>query len=87
MTYDVHPSEKYTMLDWVKEARKGRAYLYYTGFICRDVDREKDGSTKIKAIRNLAWSLYEKGLVTLVQKKLGPMSYEYIAVRTNRQFK
>lgn len=87
MTYDVTNTEKFTMLDWVKESKKGRSYLYYTGFICRDVDREKDGTTRIKAIRNIAWTLYEKGFVVLVQKRLGPMTYEYIAVRTNKQYK
>jgi len=87
MTYDVQQSEKYTMLDWVKESKKGRAYMYYTGFICRDIDHQTDGKTKISALRNMAWSLYERGYILLVQKKLGFMSYEYIAVRTNKPYK
>jgi hypothetical protein len=87
MTYDIHPSEKYTMLDWIKEAKKGRAYLYYTGFICRDIDRAKENKSKLVASRNIAWALYESGHVLLVQKKLGPMSYEYLAVRTGKQYR
>jgi hypothetical protein len=85
--YQVSETQKLSLLEWVADAKRGRPYLYHTGFLCRDVDRLKEGKSKLIATRSIAWSLYEKGYVLLVQQKIGPMSYEYIAVRTGKLYK
>lgn len=64
--------------------------MYYTGFLL--ADRKKvlalapdwkiySDNLEVQAIQNEAWRLYITGVVTLVQQRLGPGKFAYIAVK------
>lgn len=55
----------------VIEALPGESFIYHIGYL--PVDNPPQGG--------LAWKLYREGLVNLVQKRLGPWSYIYMAQR------
>lgn len=72
---------------WVKTASPGQACLYHDGDLASD--RIHDGGKSLQglkamkvdalaAVANKAWA---DGLVHLVQTRIGPSHYEYIAVR------
>lgn len=55
--------------------RKGDSIIYHVGEFAAGVHKLK------------AWGAYEDDLVTLVQRKLGPKRFQFIAQRTNRRYK
>ena len=72
---------------WLNKAKTGDSVMYYDGFLMMDRERlissgvfaDKFPQTIKAAIR--AWRAYQAGLVTLVQKKRGFFSYDYIAIK------
>lgn len=60
--------------------RKGSSLTYHKGFLALDKDAHRF-SADIRKLARAVWTLYEAGFVTLTQRRLGPFSYEYIAVR------
>lgn len=73
---------------WLKTAKSGEKAIYYEGFLMRD--REvfircggfvDNFPPRIKAALS-AWRAYMNGGVRLVQKKVGPYEYQYIAIKT-----
>jgi hypothetical protein len=82
-----------TLTVWAWRTPPGSRKTYYTGHLFADRQQEvRKGvltpkAKRVHALGNEAWSLYEKGLVTLVQKKIGPMLYDYIAVRVGRRWR
>lgn len=81
---------------WVNNSKKGDRYVYHTGFLLMDrahkleIGIGPDGGDSVIMLVNrepvhteakLVWQAYEKGHVTLFQRKLGKAVYEYIAER------
>jgi len=73
---------------WVKTASSGERCLYYNGFLMRDreVFLRSGGFTdkfppSIKCAIE-AWKAYLNGGVRLVQKKISPYDYQYIAIKS-----
>ena len=65
------------ILAWVTHAIPGDAFTYYRGDLaCARARREEH----LEAA-SVAYSLYRRGLVELVQKRHGDADYEYIAQR------
>jgi hypothetical protein len=80
---------------WLDTARAGAHFIYYRGFLA--ADRETVtllpgyGSymhvfyEPMHTLGQMAWHAYEKGRVTLVQRKLRPEQYEYIAFKLKQR--
>lgn len=75
------------MEGWLRKAKSGDKVIYYDGMLI--VERERffvNGGTADRMpepmrVAKIAWKAYLDGIVHLVQKKRGFMSYEYIAVK------
>jgi hypothetical protein len=69
---------------WLATALPRDRVIYATGFLCvacRDADVRKDpNAPKLWALQGAAWRAYERGKVHLVQKRLGPKRFDYLAV-------
>ena len=76
------------ILEWLQSSQPYDAYVYYTGFIARDrCDPTKpEESRRIGQAASLAMDLEEKRKVFLFQRRLGPMQYEYIAIKRKPSF-
>lgn len=59
----------------------GKEYVYHTGFLACDRTRAGEQGVKALAAAKSAYKAYQSGLVYLVQRKLGPYKFQYIAVR------
>lgn len=71
------------ILEWYGSSQPYDAYVYYTGYIARDrfnPDKPEE-SRRVGEAAKLAMDLEEKRKVFLFQRKLGPMQYEYIAIK------
>lgn len=58
----------------------GQAIVYHTGSLMYDKLRGAQFQT-VFGVAKTMWDAYERGQVTLVQRKLGPLVYEYIAIK------
>jgi hypothetical protein len=72
--------------NWLNTSVSGAKYTYHTGFLCKDRDAviKNPGHQTVNEIANLAWKLYEKGLITLTQRKIADDHYQYLAVKSAR---
>lgn len=72
--------------NWLNTSVAGSKYTYHTGFLCKDRDPEIkfQGYKDVNEIANMAWKLYEKGLITLTQRKIADNHYQYLAVKSAR---
>jgi hypothetical protein len=59
---------------------KGQALVYHVGSLMLDRLRGPMYAT-VHGVALAAYQAYERGEVTLVQRKLAPLQYEYIAIR------
>jgi hypothetical protein len=71
------------MEEFVKDSAYYDAYVYYTGYIARDrADKTKPALAHYaNTAANAAMDMSDKGKVYLLQRKLRPMQYEYIAIK------
>ena len=75
------------MNKWLDKSKSGEKVVYYDGMLI--AEREKffaaggtpDRLPEPMRVARMAWKAYIDGMVHLVQRKKGYMSYEYIAVR------
>jgi hypothetical protein len=75
---------------WLADAAGGDRYEYHRGFLTKDLDggpkRRLDEKQRV-ALERLAgrarWAV-DKGCVHLIQEKLGPDSYSYVAIARPR---
>ena len=71
---------------WVADAKPGARIVYYTGHLSRDRLPHNDGYSeavrrKIGELGNAAWMLGNEHWVHLVQRRVMPGCWEYIAIR------
>lgn len=69
---------------WRDKAEKGDKLVYFTGHLAhaRADDHAADPfNERVRALGGEAWKASMKGLVALVQKRVGPMTFDYIAQR------
>lgn len=83
-TYDVQSFEA-----WLANAKAGDVAAYARGMLPCLIEKAKaadpDEADRIMDMRRaatVAWRAYERGLVELVQKRIGFADFEYLAVRT-----
>jgi hypothetical protein len=59
-------------------ANSGECIIYHVGFLMNDRLRDR----KLHNLAGAVWAAYAAGQIReLKQRKLGPMSYEYLAVK------
>ncbi|TVR07415.1 MAG: hypothetical protein EA385_12875 [Salinarimonadaceae bacterium] len=86
------PSPLNALHDWNVTAARGDSYVYFRGFLARaanydlglPVDHRDSKWREAKEaadLRDMAYALHERDEVRLVQRRLGPLDYEYIAQR------
>ncbi len=66
-----------TWLHRLGMAERGEWILYYTGFLYEDRTKNR----RLNAMAHEVYSQYEQGHVTLIQRRLGDLSYQYYAIR------
>ena len=65
---------------WLQEATLNDTFIYYKGFLAEDIGKitmEKEVLQYTRTVLRLA----ERGVIGLVQKKIGFCNYEYMAVK------
>ena len=72
-------------VNWLGVASPGERIAYAVGFLIvavhkADVEKHPDAQ-KLEGIQWTAWKAHERGAVHLVQRRLGPERYEYLAVK------
>jgi hypothetical protein len=75
---------------WLADAAAGDRYEYHRGFLARDLDSgpkrrldEKQRAALDRLAARARWAS-DKGCVHLIQEKLGPDSYSYVAIARPR---
>ena len=64
---------------WLRTAIVGSQFLYYEGFLAKD--SQMASNTELIKLARTMMKLTEKGVITLVQQKLGTENYKYIAIK------
>ena len=79
------PVSEITLMAWADVADPGAQLTYHTGFLVVDITATvtklaKTELTNLRATANAAYRLYELGRVHLVQERLGPDRFAYLAI-------
>lgn len=69
-----------TLNDLLPAMEKGQRLVYHVGSLMFDRLRGPMYAT-VHGVALAAYQAYERGEVTLVQRKIAPLQYEYIAIR------
>ncbi len=76
-----------SVVEWAASAARGEAHEYFRGELAKtrkDLNMRGVANPIARANcdnANEAWRLYERGVVTLIQQRIGPRAFSYIAVR------
>jgi|TARA_R110002110_G_scaffold385470_1_gene597081 hypothetical protein len=65
---------------WLQEAVLNDTFIYYNGFLAEDIGKitmEKEVLQYTRTVLRLA----ERGVIAVVQKKIGNCNYEYMAIK------
>lgn len=65
----------------------GSKLVYHTGFLAEDrgeTGKKTPAQTAVHKTANAFWEMHRNGAVALVQRRLEPGLYEYIAIRNKR---
>ena len=70
---------------WIAQAEAGDALIYHRGFLVVDADKSvstlpTDRRLAVRGVADAAFRAAEQDLVHLVQKRLGPDRFAYLAV-------
>ena len=72
---------------WYTNSLRGKSLTYHVGYLARDRETkprdptEKAYYDEMSAVANYMFKLSEEGRVSLVQKRIAPMQFEYIATK------
>lgn len=86
MYFNEHPDHK-SFRAWLRYGPVGSRYLYHQGFLAADRETHSIGEgvltirtvEPLNSIAGTAMTLAEKGALHLLQHKIGPGMYQYIA--------
>lgn len=75
---------------WLTHAAPGATAVYFSGdSLARargvDVKHKTAAQEAAHAVGNAAWQAYERGAVTLVQRRHGFANYDFIAVKSSQK--
>ena len=70
---------------WIAQAEAGDALIYHRGFLVVDADKSvstlpTDRRLALRGVADAAFRAAEQGLVHLVQTRLGPDRFAYLAI-------
>ena len=70
---------------WIAQAETGDALIYHCGFLVVDADKSvstlpTDRRLALRGVADAAFRAAEQGLMHLVQKRMGPDRFAYIAI-------
>ena len=65
---------------WLQQAVLNDTFIYYKGFLAEDIGKLNIDKEVLQYTRTVL-RLAEKGVIGLVQKKIGFCNYEYMAVK------
>jgi hypothetical protein len=72
---------KYTDFQkWLQQAVLNDTFIYYNGFLAEDIGKLNMDKEVLQYTRTVL-KLAEKGVIGLVQKKIGFCNYKYMAVK------
>jgi hypothetical protein len=89
------PSEPHTTAkdfrSWLASARAGDRFAYYFGFLALGTDLDgrrlpEPACRDALVVARAAWAAADRGLVHLVQRRLGENRFEYLAVARRQAF-
>lgn len=67
---------------FLANAEPGKVYIYHVGFLMRDRGGGEDGEPPVPhKMGDIAWKAYKAGEVTLLQKRLKPGQFLYLALK------
>jgi len=74
---------------WIAQAEAGDALIYHCGFLVVDADKSvstlpTDRSLALRRLGDAAFRAAEQGLVHLVQERMGPDRFAYIAIARSK---
>lgn len=70
--------------NWLANPFGSRSIIYHTGLLMADRQSKDPAAPIISAVAGMALSAANRGIVTLVQRRLGEANYEYIAIRSQK---
>ena len=84
----IQPFKAITEIDfcaWLSQAAPGEILEYHKGLLCLDrggfeTDRNNKLSHTLNLLANRAYDLAERGFVHLVQRRIGPDTFSYLAI-------
>ena len=65
---------------WLQEATLNNTFIYYKGFLAEDFGKLNMDKEVLQYTRTVL-RLAERGIIAVVQKKIGFCNYEYMAVK------
>jgi hypothetical protein len=73
------------LVNWLGSASPGERIVYARGFLVvavhtADLNRHPDAPA-LWAVQEAAWKAHQRCMVHLVQRRLGPAEFEYLAVK------
>jgi hypothetical protein len=77
------------LLAWLNQAEPGDALEYHRGFLVLDCSRQsralrEDDRQALCRLASLAMRLSDRGLIDLVQRRIRPDCFSYIAIARSR---
>ena len=78
-------ADEAALLAWVRQAVPGEQVAYWRGFLARDTWGTRHGTSekernRLRAVARRAWLMSASGQVHLVQRRVAPGVFEYIAI-------
>ena len=77
---DMIVSDYLNFQKWLHNSNKGQSFVYFKGYLAQEKSHA-NFEKEILRFTNTVMRLSEKGLISLVQKRLGVANYEYIAIK------
>jgi hypothetical protein len=67
--------------DLIAKMVPGQAMIYHVGSLMHDRRKEGPYSRMVDEVARIFYSAFELGEITLVQKRIAPLVFEYIAIK------
>tara|TARA_E500000318_G_C3517152_1_gene194835 strand:+ start:377 stop:718 length:342 start_codon:yes stop_codon:yes gene_type:complete len=71
--------KKYELEQFIQQSKKGDVHEYYKGFLAKDCEMAQ--GTEIRKLGSYARNLEARNIISLVQKRLAPEEFSYMAVK------
>ena len=79
------PITEAALVAWLVRAAPGERIVYWRGFLAVDRWSPRRDRHRLCSVARLAWGMAEKGWVHLVQQRVAPGVFDYIAIARPRK--